>query len=73
MCARRYDHYYTHQGMPCVNGEPQEFQFQDEQTRWQKKVLPKSKVLQYRITDAVPYAKVNKLSLLFACFFVVVA
>lgn len=55
--------------MPCVNGEPREFQFQDAQARWQKQVLPKSKVLQYRITDAVPYAQVNELSVLFARFF----
>lgn len=23
------DHYWTHQGMPCLNGEPQEFNKQD--------------------------------------------
>ena len=54
-----YDHYYTHQGMPCdADGMPQEFEFQDAQAVWQKQALPKSRVLQYRINDAVSYAKV---------------
>ena len=45
--------------MPCDrNGEPQEFELQDEATRWTKSVFPRARVLQYRITDAVPYAGV---------------
>lgn len=55
-----YDHYYTKQGMPCVNGQPREFALQDEMTTWTKTVFPKAKVLQYRILDAVPYDPVVK-------------
>jgi hypothetical protein len=44
--------------MPCRNGEPQEFELQDDATRWAKASFPRARVLQYRITDAVPYAAV---------------
>jgi hypothetical protein len=46
------------QGMPCRNGEPQEFELQDAAARWTKAAFPRARVLQYRITDAVPYAAV---------------
>eukprot|EP00051_Salpingoeca_urceolata_P035054 m.27944 g.27944 ORF g.27944 m.27944 type:complete len:401 (-) comp8677_c0_seq1:65-1267(-) len=49
------DHYWTHQGMPCKDGKPQEFKFQDEFAKATKATFPKSLVLEYRITDAVPY------------------
>jgi len=52
------DHYWTKQGMPCINGIPQEFAMQDAYTIQQKKIFPQVKILQYRITDAVPYAEV---------------
>lgn len=52
------DHYYTHQGMPCHDGVPDEFQAQDKFAISTKAVLPKARVLQYRITDAVPYAPI---------------
>lgn len=44
--------------MPCIDGIPQEFAMQDAFTLEVKKTFPRSKVLEYRITDAVPYAKV---------------
>ena len=34
------DHYWTHQGMPCLNGEPQEFVKQDTLTPKWKSMLP---------------------------------
>jgi len=49
------DHYYTHQGMPCINGEPQEFAMQDNLTIKWKGVFPEMRYLQYRILSAVPY------------------
>lgn len=52
------DHYWTHQGMPCIDGVPQEFQLQDAFTLATKAAFPRSRVLQYRITTAVPYAGV---------------
>ena len=52
------DHYMTHQGMPCVNGKPQEFANQDEYAALQKQRFPRIKVLQYRIPSAVPYEAV---------------
>jgi hypothetical protein len=52
------DHYWTHQGMPCVNGVPQEFEAQDAFARATKASFPGTRILQYRITDAVPYTKV---------------
>jgi hypothetical protein len=52
------DHYYTHQGMPCVNGLPREFEMQDEFARQTKTTFPRTRVLEYRITDAVPYAPI---------------
>lgn len=49
------DHYWTHQGMPCVNGEPHELAMQDALTlRW-KSSFPEMRFLQYRILSAVPY------------------
>lgn len=52
------DHYYTHQGMPCIDGIPQEFEMQNNFTIQTKQVFPDVRILQYRITSAVPYAKV---------------
>lgn len=51
-----FDHYFTHQGMPCINGRPQELEHQDAITVATKATFPRAKVLQYRITSAVPYA-----------------
>eukprot|EP00658_Telonema_sp_P-2_P041866 TRINITY_DN29992_c0_g1_i2.p1 TRINITY_DN29992_c0_g1~~TRINITY_DN29992_c0_g1_i2.p1 ORF type:complete len:438 (-),score=93.92 TRINITY_DN29992_c0_g1_i2:314-1627(-) len=49
------DHYWTKQGMPCVDGHPREFAMQDELTlRW-KSHFPTLRFLQYRILSAVPY------------------
>jgi hypothetical protein len=49
------DHYWTKQGMPCVDGEPTEFANQDAfAIRW-KTTFPGTRVLEYRITDAVFY------------------
>jgi hypothetical protein len=50
------DHYHTNQGMPCINGRPQEFEHQDAFTIATKAQFPGTRVLQYRITAAVPYA-----------------
>ena len=50
------DHYYTKQGMPCINGRPQEFEHQDAFAIATKATFPGTRVLQYRITGAVPYA-----------------
>lgn len=53
------DHYWTHQGTDhCVNGTglPNEWDAQDELTVAWKSVFPQMRVLQYRITTAVPYA-----------------
>ena len=52
------DHYWTHQGMPCIDGVPQEFEAQDAFAVALKRTFPGSRMLQYRITDAVPYTKV---------------
>lgn len=52
------DHYFTHQGMPCVDGVPQEFAAQDAFAAATKKTFPDSRVLEYRILDAVPYAEI---------------
>ena len=43
-----------HQGMPCVNGRPQEFEHQDDFAIATKARFPGTRILQYRITDAVP-------------------
>ena len=51
-----FDHYYTNQGMPCVDGRPQEFERQDAAAIWVKSRFPRARVLQYRITSAVPVA-----------------
>jgi hypothetical protein len=52
------DHYWTQQGMPCVDGVPQEFAAQDAFANATKTTFPGARVLQYRITDAVPYAEI---------------
>ena len=52
------DHYFTHQGMPCHGGLPDEFKAQDDYAIATKRRFPKARVLQYRITDAVPYAPI---------------
>jgi hypothetical protein len=52
------DHYWTHQGMPCIDGVPQEFEAQDAFARATKASFPGTRILEYRITDAVPYTKV---------------
>eukprot|EP00660_Eupelagonema_oceanica_P003449 gene3449-11255_t len=44
--------------MPCKDGDPQEFELQDARAKWTKDNFPKARVLEYRITDAVPYAKI---------------
>ena len=49
------DHYWTHQGMPCVDGKPQEFVKQDALTLKWKSAFPTMKMLQYRILSAVNY------------------
>ena len=50
------DHYYTHQGMPCVDGKPQEFALQDAlASRW-KTAFPTMRFLSYRILSAVNYS-----------------
>ena len=49
------DHYWTHQGMPCVDGVPVEFAAQDNITRATKASFPGARVIQYRIGTAVPY------------------
>lgn len=51
------DHYYTNQGMPCIDGIPQEWEHQDALAVAIKAQFPRSRVLEYRITSAVPYAK----------------
>ena len=50
------DHYWTKQGMPCINGRPQEFEHQDAFAISTKAEFPGTRILEYRITDAVPYA-----------------
>eukprot|EP00931_Biecheleriopsis_adriatica_P080490 TRINITY_DN53833_c0_g1_i1.p1 TRINITY_DN53833_c0_g1~~TRINITY_DN53833_c0_g1_i1.p1 ORF type:complete len:438 (-),score=58.72 TRINITY_DN53833_c0_g1_i1:111-1424(-) len=49
------DHYWTHQGMPCVDGKPQEFVKQDALTLKWKAQFPTMRMLQYRILSAVNY------------------
>jgi len=44
--------------MPCINGIPQEFAMQDSYALQQKKRFPRVKILEYRITDAVPYSEI---------------
>ena len=49
------DHYWTHQGMPCVDGKPQEFAAQDAlASKWKAK-FPGLRFLSYRILSAVNY------------------
>lgn len=52
------DHYWSQQGMPCIGGQPQEFQHQNALTQQWKGHFPGMRVLQYRILSAVPYAEV---------------
>lgn len=52
------DHYFTQQGMPCIDGIPQEFAHQDAFAVATKTTFPGSRVLEYRILDAVPYAAI---------------
>jgi len=52
------DHYWTDQGMPCIDGVPQEFAHQDAFADATKKTFPEARVLEYRIGTAVPYAAV---------------
>jgi hypothetical protein len=49
-----FDHYFTSQGMPCKDGRPHEFELQDAAALWAKAAFPRARVLQYRITSAVP-------------------
>ena len=49
------DHYWVHQGMPCVNGIPQQMNMMDAYTREQQRRFPRIRMLQYRIPTAVPY------------------
>ena len=49
------DHYWTHQGMPCIDGQPREFAMQDELAKSIKTSNPGTRVLEYRIDDAVSY------------------
>jgi len=44
--------------MPCVGGVPQEFAAQDAFAVATKAAFPAARVLQYRVTSAVPYAAV---------------
>ena len=50
------DHYWTKQGMPCVIGRPQEFELQDAFAIATKAQFPRTRIEEYRITAAVPYA-----------------
>jgi hypothetical protein len=53
------DHYWTGQGVPCVNGEPHEFSAQDAlATKWKTQFPGGMRFLSYRILSAVPYDKV---------------
>ena len=52
------DHYYTHQGMPCIDGKAQEFAMQDALATHWKSVFPTVRYLAYRILSAVPYDSV---------------
>ena len=49
------DHYWTMQGMPCINGEPQEFAHQKALAASWKRAAPGIRYLTYRILSAVPY------------------
>jgi hypothetical protein len=52
------DHDWTSDGQPCIDGVPQEFVYQDAFATATKKTFPDSRVLEYRILDAVPYAAI---------------
>ena len=54
------DHYYTHQGVPCINGEPHEFDNQAELSKQYKGNFSGVRFMTYRILDAVPYDMVVK-------------
>ena len=49
------DHYWTNQGLPCVNGLPSEYAQQDAFAAATKAQFPAAKVLQYRIVTAEMY------------------
>ena len=49
------DHYWTKQGMPCVDGKPQEFQMQNNLSEYWKSSFPTMRFMSYRILSAVPY------------------
>ena len=49
------DHYYTNQGVPCVNGKPHEFDNQVQLAARFKGHFPGVRFMTYRILDAVPY------------------
>jgi len=52
------DHYWTHQGVPCIDGKPQEFKLQDELAQRWKAKFPDLRMLQYRILSAIPSSMV---------------
>lgn len=52
------DHYYTKQGMPCVDGKPREFEMQQELAQQWKGIFPEMRFMTYRILSAVPYTMV---------------
>jgi len=58
------DHYWTHQGMPCIDGKPQGFANQDALALKWKAQFPTMRMLQYRILSAVNYHMVvqNKIT-----------
>ncbi len=47
------DHYWTHQGMPCINGLPQEFEAQDAFAVATKTQFPRAKVLEVSECECV--------------------
>ena len=49
------DHYFTNQGVPCINGEPHEFQNQRDLSAAMKANFSGIRFMTYRILDAVPY------------------
>lgn len=52
------DHYWTGQGVPCIDGIPREFERQNALAdRW-KAFFPGLRFLSYRILAAVPYTEV---------------
>ena len=49
------DHYFTNQGVPCINGVPHEFKNQDDLSQRWKGNFSGIRFMTYRILDAVPY------------------